>query len=103
MPYHISDSWLVGTSAVDHYEGDRYGVTRDDTFQLGGFDPGTVGGVNNNWDSFDGGAGIDRIYVAPKSGYSWTAVMIETSGVSKRRVHSVQYVRRDASLFCRRR
>jgi Ca2+-binding RTX toxin-like protein len=82
MAWYLSDSWQIGTSAAETFNGDRYGVVRNDTFQLGGSETGTVGGVNNNWDTFNGGGGTDRIYVAPKSGYSWTAIMIADEGLN---------------------
>lgn len=70
--------WWVGTTGQDGFVA-PYASNGDDTFQLGGAQG--VGGVRNNWDTFDGGAGNDRIYVAVKSGYAWTAVMIANNGL----------------------
>jgi Ca2+-binding RTX toxin-like protein len=45
--------------------------------------------VQNGWDVFFGGGGSDTIYVAPKSGYSWTAVMIGNNGLNS--VESISF------------
>lgn len=83
----ISASWGIGSTAADVFNGDRFTVGANDTFQLGGTEG--VGGVRNNWDTFNGGSGYDRIYVAPKSGYAWTAVMIADDGLHG--VESIQF------------
>ncbi|MCZ7452699.1 hypothetical protein [Rhizobium rhizogenes] len=81
MTLYLSNSWQVGTSPYEIFYGDRYGVARNDVFQLGGSETGTLGGVRNGWEKFIGGAGVDTIYVAPKYYYSWTAVMIDHNGL----------------------
>ncbi|MBO9107848.1 MULTISPECIES: calcium-binding protein [Agrobacterium] len=81
MTLYLSNIWQVGTSPYEIFYGDRYGVARNDVFQLGGSETGTLGGVRNGWEKFYGGAGVDTIYVAPKYYYSWTAVMIDHNGL----------------------
>ncbi|OLP61316.1 hypothetical protein BJF93_21310 [Xaviernesmea oryzae] len=88
MTTYLSNSWQIG-SGWENFVGDRYGVARDDVFQIGGNDSNvtTYGGIKNGWETFDGGAGDNAIYVAPKSGYYWTAVMIADNGL-----HNVQHI-----------
>ncbi len=81
MTLYLSNSWQVGTSYGEFFYGDRYGVVRDDVFQLGGSAYGGLGGVRNGWERFDGGQGEDKIYVAPTYRYVWTAVMISDNGL----------------------
>lgn len=73
---YIGSYYQIGTYAGETFNG----TTGNDVFQLGGWDG--LGGVQNSWEYFYGGAGADRIYIAPKSGYSWTAVMIAPNGLS---------------------
>lgn len=76
----IGYNWWVGGSGPDEFSiGNDTASTTNDTFQLGGYEG--VGGVNNGFDTFDGGAGTDRIWVASKSGYVWTAIMIADDGL----------------------
>jgi Ca2+-binding RTX toxin-like protein len=82
MSLYLSNSWQVGTSSSETFYGDRYGVARNDVFQLGGSETGTLGGIRNGWEKFLGGEGEDRIYVAPKYYYVWTAIMIADNGLN---------------------
>lgn len=56
------------------------GTTDNDVFQLG--TNMSVGGVQAGFDTYFGGDGYDQIWVAPKSGYSWTAVMLDNFGIN---------------------
>ncbi len=80
MPTFITPYWQYGSNG--DYAPDAFvGTSENDTFQLGGSEAGTSGGIRNGWDTFSGGFGTDRIYIAPKSGFSWTAAYIDTNGL----------------------
>lgn len=89
MTYYISNSWQVGTQPFETFNGDRYGVARNDTFQLSGSEAGALGGIRNGWEKFYGGAGEDRIYVAPKYNYVWTAILIDDKGLNS--IERIEY------------
>lgn len=79
MPIHYGYNWWIGQAYTDYFATwAGTASTTNDTFQLGGGEG--EGGINNDWDYFDGGSGVDRIYVAPKSGYAWTAIMVKDNG-----------------------
>lgn len=82
MTTYITDFWQYGSSASEIFTGDRYGVARNDVFQLSGSESGTAGGVSGGWDSFYGGEGSDRVYISVKSGYVWTAMLIADNGLN---------------------
>ncbi len=86
MAIYYGYNWWIGQTGSDYF-GILGGTASsgNDTFQLGG-NLGE-GGINNGWDFFDGGSGTDRIYVASKYGYSWTAIMVQDDGF-----HSVETV-----------
>lgn len=87
-PIYYGYHWWIGTTGQDTFTYPSYASSGNDTFQLGGSEG--VGGVNNNWDTFDGGPGTgDRIYVASKSGYAWTAIMIADNGLDN--VEKIQF------------
>lgn len=79
MPYYYGYNWWIGQTGSDYF-GILGGTASsgNDTFQLGGYLG--EGGINNDWDYFDGGSGTDRIYVGSISGYSWTAIMVADGG-----------------------
>jgi hypothetical protein len=80
MPTFITPYWQYGSNG-DYAPDGFVGTSENDTFQLGGSEAGTSGGIRNGWDTFSGGFGTDRIYIAPKSGFSWTAAYIDTNGL----------------------
>lgn len=86
MAIYYGYNWWIGQTGSDYF-GILGGTASsgNDTFQLGG-NLGE-GGINNGWDFFDGGSGTDRIYVASKYGYSWTAIMVQDDGF-----HSVETI-----------
>ncbi|MEP2980975.1 MAG: calcium-binding protein [Lentilitoribacter sp.] len=79
MPYYYGYNWWIGQTGSDYF-GILGGTASsgNDTFQLGGYLG--EGGINNDWDYFDGGSGTDRIYVGSISGYAWTAIMVADGG-----------------------
>ena len=73
-------NWWIGEAGSDTLSYDP-STPGNVTFQLGG--SGGVGGVRNGFDIFIGSpTNWDKIYVAPTSGYAWTAVMIANNGLS---------------------
>lgn len=74
-PWYYGYHYWIGSWANEEF----VGSTGDDIFQLAGYEG--YGGVQNGWDTFDGGAGFDEIYVAPKYGWYWTAVLIRDNGL----------------------
>ena len=76
-PVYYGWHYWIGTSAWEEFQGS----SSDDVFQISGPESYAVGGIQNGWDTFDGGAGFDEIYVAPKFPYYWTAVLIRDNGL----------------------
>jgi Ca2+-binding RTX toxin-like protein len=78
---------IFGGDGGDYINGGRgsdnlYGEIGDDVFEIGGYgsDMGLspAGGLNNGFDNFFGGDGYDTIRILPTSGYSWTAIMVNS-------------------------
>lgn len=73
---NLSPHWfLVGTGGRDTLTGDA----GDDVFQLGSTG---AGGVTSSWNKYYGGDGYDEIWVSPKSGYYWTALLLGNYGLN---------------------
>lgn len=82
------DDIIYGGSGGDYINGGRgdddlYGEDGDDVFEIGGIASSTdfldqAGGLQNGWGNFDGGSGYDAIAILPTSGYSWTAIQIDS-------------------------
>ncbi|MBB3389106.1 Ca2+-binding RTX toxin-like protein [Rhizobium sp. BK275] len=84
--YNGNDT-VFGGDGGDYINGGRgndnlYGELGDDIFEIGGsgsdMDLSPAGGLNNGWDNFFGGDGYDTIRILPTSGYSWTAIMVNS-------------------------
>lgn len=77
--------WQYGVRPNEDFVGD----SDDNVFQIGGSDYGmsTLGGIQNGRETFNGRGGFDTIWVSPKAGYWWTAIMIDYDGL-----HSVERI-----------